>query len=531
MVENKNKFQKTYLMYCGLFFAYLIIQLKFINDSWFGTDELDIMIYGKGIAHGQLLYVDVVSQHMPFSYYISAIFCKLGANTVTQQRFAFYVMFACLWTVIVYRYSHYINKIVLILYPFVHCCMIQNYLMGTAILSEHIAGCGAVILLLEFMVFVQKRDFNFWNHIMISLAIVLMFGTIFVAIFPIFFIAVGVLVLELKWKKERSINNKKFIFDFIKRYYKLGVIAFVPWGGLFIYYLIKGTMQEFIYGAYTFNRDVYSKYNGGFGNNILSSFLSPADTWGSLIYNAFNFSQWGYFDVLKWIFVICSCIFIYKCVLKDGWIVAATIALYIYSLGIRGNFHFHGTAFEEVSAFVVVYVCYYYFYKNKKHFKSIGIIKQSILVMIIAIISSGYCNNFSKIASISYNEEQTQASTIIGKITDENESIWMSVFATSDIMLAERLAVGAASTTPWTWEGFGEKQFNELKKASPRVAIYSPTFECCGHKIQDYAPELGEYFEGSYTLLPDTDSLYVRNDYYDEACKKIGIQPLTEKKN
>ena len=86
----KKTDKKTLVTVVGLFLLYFVIQLQFLADPWFGTDELDIMMIGKRIAGGELLYKDICSQHMPFSYYISAIFVKLGARSVSEQRIAFY---------------------------------------------------------------------------------------------------------------------------------------------------------------------------------------------------------------------------------------------------------------------------------------------------------------------------------------------------------------------------------------------------------------------------------------------------------
>ena len=138
----------------------LALQLKFINDMWFGTDELDIMVLGKAIARGRLLYVDIFSQHMPISYYISALFYKLGAISVTEQRIAFYLFFAIMWASIVFLYQNVIDYRALMIYPIFHCCLIQSYDLGTAILSEHIAGCGAIIIILEFLSFVKTKKIN-----------------------------------------------------------------------------------------------------------------------------------------------------------------------------------------------------------------------------------------------------------------------------------------------------------------------------------------------------------------------------------
>ena len=103
---------------------------------------------------------------------------------------------------------------------------------------------------------------------MISLAVVLTFGTIFVAIFPVFFIALGVLLIEIKWEMEEKKPIKEWLQTILKRYIKLFLIVARPWILLLIHLIITHTVSEFIYGAYTLNRYIYPKYHGGFGGSI-----------------------------------------------------------------------------------------------------------------------------------------------------------------------------------------------------------------------------------------------------------------------
>lgn len=112
---------------------------------------------------------------------------------------------------------------------------------------------------------------------------------------------------------------------------------------------------------------------------------------------------------------------------------------------------------------------------------------------------------------------------MLATITDEDETVWETMFDNENLMLADRVPVGAAATTPWTWKGFGRKEFNKLKKNPSRVAIYDESFEIWGYKMVDYAPKLVKYINANYSLLPNSDGVYVRNDYYDEALKKLGV--------
>ena len=517
-VNMRKEQMKKIIVFFALISFYFVLQLKFINDIWFGTDELDVMVLGKAIAKGRLLYVDICSQHMPISYYISALFNKLGAVSVTEQRISFYLFFAVMWTSIVYIYQRVVDYKVLVLYPIIHCCLIQNYDVGTTILSEHIAGCGAIILLLEFLSFVKERSLSKRSYIAISYAVVLTFGTIFVAIYPLFFMAVGVFILEMKWGAN-VLDRKKWIVKLLKRYIGLGIVIAIPWMALLGYYVATHSLKAFIYGAYTINRTIYPQYNGGTGSNILSMFFVPIDMATSFITNGFGLDSWTYTIVLQWITMIGCFIFLYLTTIKYGKVVCGILFMYIYALGLRGIFNFHGTACVEVLAFTCSYVIVYLYNKKSDVAKQRTI--QAVIAFVTLVIISGYANNISKLTTLSFKETQTDQSKILDEITDENESVWMLMFDNPDMMLADRVPVGGAAATPWTWEEFGRKEFKKLKKDSPRVAVLDENHEVWGYSMKDYAPNAIKYIKKNYTQIPGTTSLYVRNDYYDEAISKI----------
>ena len=43
--------------------------------------------------------------------------------------------------------------------------------------------------------------------------------------------------------------------------------------------------------------------------------------------------------------------------------------------------------------------------------------------------------------------------------------------------------------------------------------------------MADYAPEAYYFIVNNYKLLPSTIQIWVRNDCYEEACKKLGVDP------
>jgi hypothetical protein len=53
--------------------------------------------------------------------------------------------------------------------------------------------------------------------------------------------------------------------------------------------------------------------------------------------------------------------------------------------------------------------------------------------------------------------------------------------------------------------------------------VYTDGYEIWGNAMADYAPEVVEFVQENYTLMPGVDNVYVWNAYYDEACVKAGI--------
>ncbi len=79
-----------------------------------------------------------------------------------------------------------------------------------------------------------------------------------------------------------------------------------------------------------------------------------------------------------------------------------------------------------------------------------------------------------------------------------------------------------SATVPWFWEYSGDSM-QLLKDNSPRVCLYSPDWILWGHPISEYAPELVEFIDNTYSPLSNIgySDIYVRNDYFDDAVHMI----------
>lgn len=502
------------------FVFYFLLQYKFLNDAWFVTDELDIMELGKSISKGHMLYDTLCSQHMPFSYYFSALFDFIGFNTVIGQRIAFYILFALLWALIYVRYSKVVNSKALFWSPLFLCSVIQSYDMGTQILSEHLAGCGAVILLLEYLNYIRTQKVSYKTCIMISLAVVLTFGTIFISIYAVFFIGLGVMITEVRLLADRKQKILAWIKYMLKKYTKLIAIVAIPWCCLFIYYLATGTFHDFIYGAYSLNRNVYSKYTGGLGSNAFTLFFQPLDVLGNFFTTTINISGLTYASLLFAIIMFGGIIFVGKMWVDRKRKDAVIILLFACSLGVRGLFTFHGTAGVEVFVFMFSYVLFEYVIGFEAKFKRKPLYKQGLVYLLIIFVASGYFKDISEVTIIKINDEEiSKEASIVNAVTDENEAVWCPVFHNEILMQADRAVAFGYPQTPWTWRAY-KNRFEEDIKNPARVLIYYEGHDVWGNKQDEYAKRLGSFVKEKYTQVEDL-CIYIRNDYYDEAMKII----------
>lgn len=507
---NKLKNNKVILFIVSTI-VYFVAQYKGVNDDWFGTDELDIMVLGKGIARGQLLYRDAISQHMPISYYISALFEKLGCHTVDEQRLAFYAFFALIWAFVFVHYSKYFDKRVLFFYPLFFLCVIVTYDMGTAILSEHIAGCGFIILFLEILKFAKLKKLDVMSCIMISFSVLLTLGTLFVSIYAIFTAGLGVLALEIKWLIEEKKKAKEWIAHMFKRYIPLVIIGAIPWIILLVYYVCTGTLKDFIFGAYTQNRVYYSQYMD-IGENTLTPFFTP---FGHLMYFFKGlFPTPGYNQLVQAVFFLSLFVYVLKKWKKENGLLAIIILCFTLSLAVRAAFSYHGTHFVEVLSLMFTSILIEDIFIDVKTFKNRKMYKQLAISFLVVFMAAGYLFDIQQFTTIDVNSyDIVEEAQILDELVDEDEGVACTTFANDILMKADRFPEKGYPTTPWTWEAY-KNRFEKDMENPPKVVIYNCEHEVWGNLQSVYAPEFYTFMNENYTRYGET-RIYVLNDYYD----------------
>ncbi len=542
-----------FLKYILLFLLYFSMEYLLLSAQWFPSDELDIMIAGRDMADGYQLYTDYSSQHMPFSYYISAFFSLLGARTVSLQRICFFIFYSLMWTLMVFLYGKDEKKRAIALYPILYIFVSCSYDFGTVILSEQIAGIGFSFLFLEFLQFYRTKELKARNYLVISWSVLLTFGTMFISAFGLFVIALAVLILEIYWEIRKKESFLPWFLRMLKKYLLLFFAILVPWVIMLIYYVANNLLNMVVFSAYTYNTEIYSKYNGGFGGSIgdtlknafISIFSNLKDDVNTLIApeGRILFAR-AALSILLFILFVCFLVYAAR---KISIFVSIVSFLLVVTLAVRGvlflnSFH-NGTAIMVICLFAALFFGNVVFVRWEKR-RGLSVSIKVISLASIAFMALFYLR-FAELTSPSHKQGDVAAAEAIEAITDKGEVVWNNTFMLDLNMNSDRPMIWNIGMTPWGWEALSDQVFPVIKENRPRVIVFDPGHEVWLWDIDDYATELIDYVEDNYTNLPSTyirdytpetaaaisegygdygdypSYVYVRNDYYDEAIEKL----------
>lgn len=521
---------KSFIMGAILFTMFVFMQMRYVYEIWFDPDELDIYTVAFEMFKGKVLYRDIPSQHMPFMYIISWIFYVFGARTAALQRLFFYMLFAGFWTSFVFVYKKYVNKWVFVLQPYLYYTILQNVDFGTQILSESLCVIGAEIFFLEFIVFLKKREISTGSCIRMCFATIFTFGTMFMAIFPLFFVGLGVLLTEIKWGYEDSVPIKDWFIYMLKKYGKLVGIVAIPWVIYAVYCLFTRSFHDMGFGVYTINTLYYPQYMAGLGGSTFGAFMAPFDFLIQEI-SDLDFQLLGIKYMLHYAMIFGSLYVPYKIFRKEGWIAGLSMFMYVYGFANRGMFNFHAKAFMGMMALVMSFglVTYGGLGDKEKFDAKPVLVKLGVCaVLFLGVFSylqwSEYF--FSFIFRSEYNHYQTDTD-IVAKITDEDERIWQTNVCDTVPWASKRVTTGPTVSTPWMWDAVGSHKIDKFLENPARVCIFYLGYESWNNQMADYAPEAYYYIVNNYKFIPGSTQVWVLNSYYDEACRKLGIDPET----
>ena len=511
------------LLFCTFFSFYM----PFIVSEEF-LDELDVFIIGNEVAHGAEMYKVTVSQHMPFSYYISAVITLLvHPHNPYMYRFCLYILLSALWTGMFFHYKKHINPAALVLLPLLYLTELGLYTNGSMMISEHWAGIGHAILLLELLCYAKTNRLHLSNCIWISASILLSFGCVFSSAYSVAFVAAGVFLYQI-WKVFRTPKAQR---DEVRKTILrddglLLLCVLIPWIILMGWYAVTGNIQYFIYSVYTLNVEIYSQYTGGFGTNPWGTFLNFLPSFLSYLQSSVRSLFAGDFslDTLASVFhtvgpVIVTIVFCFK-----SPILALAYFFSTISIAMRGFNNFHALHFICAASLSACLVFGWAVRLPFRHWKNplayiacacgLFLVGQFIYPGIPSALQTP--GLISRAGLLDYNMEEQE---LVSAITSPGDKIHFTDFFTTTIDIDRPIDYGAACSSPWTWDGLGDRELEALKANETKMIFYDEGYSVWGYERDEYAHELLQYIRDHY--YPLSRRIYIRKTYLNEAVRRM----------
>ncbi len=504
---------------CALcvFLVSFALLLTCLGDGFFDSDEGEIFSKAISITHGQRLYLDVCSQHTPVMYYFAALFNLLGASTVYEFRIGFYLLFSALWALNTLWYSDKLNRLGTMLFPILYILTIKYIGYGTCILSEHAQATGMAILFFELMCFGKDRKLDLFICMRISLAIFLAVGSAFTSVFPIFFLALTVFALEIKYyikakSEERAIWRKAFP----RKYLRLALVVAAPFCALCLYYVCTKTMGAFYYWAYKFNVTIYSNYQGTGGSVIQSMF----DGFRYMLNPLKNISGDIGSKIQVFITVGGFLSFVLIGIHYRSVILPIGLLLMLNGCETRGDtMFFHSMHAVMLECVAISYASGLIASKIRLPYRNIAV--TAAYLMLLLLLAKRYHGVYPTLPALSSEGGPDSMAYVVDLLTDEGERVGNATVMESIYVQSETVPASIVSASvKWVWDGAGDRAMEQLRADPPRVYVLDKDYAIWGYPVQDYAAELVEFVEQNYTPLDKylQGFVYVRNDYYEEAC-------------
>ena len=508
------------VFFCCVFGLYLTMMANFAF-----VDELDVFYGGYNIARSGDLYRFYPSQHMPFSYYLALPGALLGAKTVWQFRLYFYVLLSGLWTGMYIRYRKHFSRPALIVMPLLYVVQLRMHELAQTMLSDHWQGIGLMIILLELLWFADTKKITVGMACMISLGIVLSFGTTFLSAYPLLILFLGVLAIQTTAVRKKEKELRQVLAEDIR----LALICLCPFAVLGLWYLLSGNLANAFGGAYELNTTIYSKYLKGFGTSPGGTFLAVIPNWIRFQGKAFiylNGESWRW--ALEIFLQTGTLIVLVISLLREKKIITGiTFLLAVIFTGVRAYDGFHGAPYMAVACIPMAFCldgATAFFLEKKSTKRAIPAALALALALAFILPEAVMVKNLIHVPRLlsgrQYRESNREMLEVLaepGERIHTDDLYYSGLTVMRNGLSLSEASLGAGN--PWFYEYYGARELNTLKENPARLLVMDLEGEVWGYKLRDYAQDLVSWVETNYTMIGS--NLYVRNDAYPAAAEKL----------
>ena len=489
------------------------------------TDEQDVFYGGYNVVMSGDVYANYLSQHMPFSYYMAALPALLGARTVYQFRLGFYLMLSGIWTAVFVRHRKRLNPLWLALIPVIFILQLYFHDYATTMISDHWQGIGLAMILLELVRYGEEPRITPGMAGMISLGIVLSFGTTFLSAYPLLMLFLGAAAMQAVRLKGHPEERRQAAGEDLR----LVGICLLPWALLAGWYAVSGNLGNAFGGAYTVNVEVYSQYIGGLGTSPGGTFLSVIPAW---------FASWGravsflkedplYSIQMMLQHAAVPAFAVWTGVRRKNPALGIAVFLACVYTGVRAFDGFHGAAYMCMTSTALAGLIgdgIAAFGERRTAWRGLGAFAALAALVFLAAPHVEKAKNLYH-APRYLRAEQTDATTreMLEILTDEGDRIHVGdVSFTSNTVMKYNLRLddaAMASGNPWFYAYWGERELETLKRNRTKVMLFDPEGELWGFRVRDYASDLVQYTEEAYVMIEK--NLYVHRDALPEARRRL----------
>ena len=497
------------------FVCVFALYMTLMPEPYF-TDEQDVFYGGYNVVMSGDVYANYLSQHMPFSYYMAALPALLGARTVYQFRLGFYLMLSGIWTAVFVRHRKRLNPLWLALIPVIFILQLYFHDYATTMISDHWQGIGLAMILLELVRYGEEPRITPGMAGMISLGIVLSFGTTFLSAYPLLILFLGVVAMQAVQaaRKERKLP------EMLKEDLRLTLICLCPFLLLALWYLASGNLANAFGGAYELNVGIYSKYLDGFGTDAGGSFFATFPRWIQ-----YQGKGAGYLNAAGWRWALqiwaqtAALLVFVVCLFKEKKRIAGiTFLLAVILTGVRAFDGFHGAPYMAVTCIPMAFCLdgALSFFMEKRSWRralpaAAALACALALAVPVVIAARGLIHVPRLLAGEKYRESNREVLEILA---EPGERIHTGDLSYSEmIVMRNNLTLDPGSpaiANPWFYEYYGEQELTALKENQTRLLVLEPDGSLWGHYVRDYAKDFVQYAEEHYT--PVGLYTYVRNE-------------------
>ena len=523
---GKSRWVRVLCTGLAFFLVVFAFYATFMSEDLF-TDETDNFAVGDIIARGGDVYKVSVSQHMPFSYYMAALIGLFHPVNQMQYRLGFYLILSLIWTAAFFHFRKRVCPAALLILPILYVSELKLYQFGGTMLSEHWAGIGHAILLMQVICYAREPHLSISDCLMISLAIVLTFGCTFTSAYSLAVTAFGIFVYQMIWivktpRGKRAEERRRIL----REDGTLVAVCLIPWALLVIWYALSGNLQNFIYSVYQFNIDIYSHYMEGLGTDPLGTFFGMfgnyfrfiGDSVREIAANGLNTGS-----AAAALHAICPIVAALILGIRHP-VLGITYLVSTLTIAVRGYEHYHALhyicAASLSTALIAGHAIMLPFRSPKKVWRYIpAVLAIAALVPFLMLSVNRVEKTVELLSPERMNSRNMEIKELTDIITDPEDRLHFTTVEGETIELDRNIDYGAASSSPWTWEAFGRKEMEAIEENQTKVVFYEEGYSMWGYDRDVYAADLLTYLQEHYYDLGA--SLRIRNEYLNEAIRRM----------